>query len=234
MFADKDNFENEKPLEIVDKDKSNDFIQIQMELVLPLLFQRNASSFSLLVQFLSGFLHTLSTEFVDGNIAHNLVFSILADHREGIPETWIHSYTEIRKLFELCTIFAITAHCHAGPLSVSSKSPFAHMINGSVGGRSCTGSTSCIDDGSSSLLYSRNESVDDPVLGNKFRSRLASNQGMGQIWVLCCAVIAPDAEVLNVRDLRSSLRCELNVVIFEAACGSPCPDLGCGLTLSWQ
>lgn len=81
---------------------------------------------------------------------------------------------------------------------IASEHPIAHVVDGSISGRSSTGEFSKLDNFSSSLLDSWGEFVGCPAGINERLGLLSCNSGVSDIWVHGWRVVSPDGHFLDI------------------------------------
>ena len=86
---------------------------------------------------------------------------------------------------------------HALPFAVGSCHPVPDVLNSGIACAGCRWKFSCLDDGSSSLLYCRSEIFFDPFTVNQWGGSLSINFAVSEVRYHCGGVISPDTEILN-------------------------------------
>src|SRR5690606_4454218 len=88
------------------------------------LAQQVLDAVALFKQFLKGMVHALARECVDLQAFNAGVFAVFSGNRYAINNTFGNA------------VRAVGGHTHGDPFAVGTQHPIAHVVDGSVGGRS--------------------------------------------------------------------------------------------------
>src|SRR5690606_2013128 len=111
-------------------------------------------------QLLFGLLHQVAAELAHLKTLYDAVLAALADHREGVDQTFGDA------------VAAIAGNAHADDLVLGAKRPVTHVLDGGIGSRGRAGQTARLDDGGAALLHGGDEVLHYPVVVDEAGSRL--------------------------------------------------------------
>ena len=135
----------------------------------------------------------MSLLLVDVQTIDNTPFSVLDSHWETVENSFRNLIT-----------VSIWPNTERNPIVSMAQEPASHMLKSSISCTSSTWKSSCLDNLSSSLLDSGNESLSVPLFSNQIQSRLSFDSSPSKIRRHSWWVISPNNNLSNISDSWAS------------------------------